>query len=148
MHRAEELLQDPMTRRVELPHILSPALTRENPAKKHHLDHASKAGVLVYYTTLDAVLQCCHLVGRRPIKDLFEPGCKPHGKTRLEFTSGGPCGVTGLGDVEPPLLLSLDGFNVGPPGPVDVGKFAHHGAAAFRVLAFDHLRLHIEDLEP
>ena len=60
--RAEEPLQGPGTGRIELPHVLSPALAGENPAKEHYLDHAGKAGILVYHT-LDALLQRRHLVG-------------------------------------------------------------------------------------
>lgn len=60
--RAEEPLQCPGTGRVELPHILSPALAGENPAKEHYLDHAGKTGILVYHT-LDALLQRHHLIG-------------------------------------------------------------------------------------
>ena len=69
---AEEPLQGPRTGRVEFPHIQSPVLTGENPAKKHHLDHAGKTGVLVYHT-LDMLLQRHHLVGRRLIQALVEP---------------------------------------------------------------------------
>ena len=60
--RAEEPLYSPGTGRVELPHVPSPALARENPAKEHYLDHASQAGILGYHT-LDAILQHRHLVG-------------------------------------------------------------------------------------
>ena len=61
--RAEEPLEGPGTCRIKLPHMESPALAGENPAKKHHLDHAGKTGVLVYHT-LDVFLQRHHLVGR------------------------------------------------------------------------------------
>ena len=59
--RAKEPLQGPGTGRVELPHVLSPALGGENPAKEHYLDHAGETGILVYHT-LDALLQRRHLV--------------------------------------------------------------------------------------
>ena len=75
--RAEEPLQGLRTGRIELPHVESPALARENPAKKHHLDHAGEAGVLVYHA-LDAALQRRHLVRRFPIQTLINLGCKPH----------------------------------------------------------------------
>ena len=49
------------TGRVELPHVLSPVLAGENPAKEHYLDYAGKSGILVYHT-LDALLQRSNLV--------------------------------------------------------------------------------------
>ena len=52
---AEESPQDPRASRIELPHLESLALAGENPVKKHHLDHISKAGVLLHYV-LDALL--------------------------------------------------------------------------------------------
>ena len=72
VRRAEKLLQGPRAGRIELPHMESPALAGENPAKKHHLDHIGKAGVLLYHT-LDALLQRHHLVGRCPVQTLFNP---------------------------------------------------------------------------
>ena len=74
--RGEEPLQGPGTGRVELPHVLSPALAGENPAKEHYLDHAGQAGILVYHT-LVALLQRRHLVGWRLVQALVEPGCQP-----------------------------------------------------------------------
>ena len=61
VRHAEESLQGPGTGWVKLPHVLSPTLTRKNPAKKHHLNHTSKTRVLVYHA-LDAALRRCHLV--------------------------------------------------------------------------------------
>ena len=58
---AEEPLQGPGASRIKLPQMESPALAGENPAKKHHLDHAGKTGVLFYHT-LDALLQRHHLI--------------------------------------------------------------------------------------
>ena len=52
---AKEPLQGPGASRIKLPQMESPALAGENPAKKHHLDHAGKTGVLVY-RALDALL--------------------------------------------------------------------------------------------
>ena len=49
---------------------------------------------------------------------------------------------------QPLLLPPLHGLYEGPLGPGDVRELAHHGAAALRVLTLDHLRLHIEYLEP
>ena len=60
--RAEEPLQGPGTCRIKLPHMESPALAGENPAKQHHLDHVGKARILVYHA-LDALLLRCHLFG-------------------------------------------------------------------------------------
>ena len=125
----------------------SPALAGENPAKKHHLDHIGKTGVLLYHT-LDMLLQSHHLVGRRPIQALVNPRRKPHWRPGFELRSGGPFGVARFRDVEPLLLPSLHGLHKGPLGPGDVGELAHHGAATLRMLAIYHFRLHVEDLEP
>ena len=59
---AEEPLQGPGTCRIKLPHMESPTLAGENPAKQHHLDYAGKAGVLLHHA-LNALLQCHHLIG-------------------------------------------------------------------------------------
>ena len=37
---------------------------------------------------------------------------------------------------------------IGAFEPGDIGHFAHHGSAAFRLLAAHNLRLDIEDLQP
>ena len=47
---AEEPLQGPGTGRVELPHVLSLVLARQNSVKEHNLDYAGKSGILVYHT--------------------------------------------------------------------------------------------------
>ena len=55
VRRVEESLQGPRDNRIELLHVESPALAGESPAKKHHLDHISKAGVLLH-RALNALL--------------------------------------------------------------------------------------------
>ena len=44
-----------------------------------------------------------------------------------------------FGDIEPLLLPLLDGIIEGARRPYDLGHLAHHGAAAFGVLAIHHL---------
>ena len=60
--RAKEPPQGPGADQVELPHVLSLVLARQNSVKEHNLDYAGKSGILVYHT-LDALLQRHRLVG-------------------------------------------------------------------------------------
>ena len=46
---AEELLQGLVLGRIKLPQMASPALARNDPSKKHHLDHIDKLDVLVHH---------------------------------------------------------------------------------------------------
>ena len=116
-------------------------------APQHHLAHAGEAGIYINHA-LDELLQHCYLVTRHSVLALGVPGCQPHWGPGLELRGSIPCGVTGLCDIEPPLLPSLHGLHEGALGPSDVGQFAHHSATTIRVLAVHHLWLHVEDLEP
>ena len=69
---AEESLQGSWPFRIELPHMERPVLAGEDLAEKHHLNHISETGVLVYYI-FDARLQHRHFVGRPPVQTLVGP---------------------------------------------------------------------------
>ena len=56
VHRVEELPQHLVFGRVELPQIVSPSLTRKNPAEEHDLDHIDKLDFLAYHI-LDAAMK-------------------------------------------------------------------------------------------
>ena len=93
-------------------------------------------------------LQRNQLIGRTPVRTLLDPGGESHGSAGAEFGSCGPGGAAGLRDIEPlflPLLYCIhkSAFRSG-----DDGQLTHRGSSALRVLAFHHLRLHIEDFEP
>ena len=49
VRRAEESLHGPRASQIELPHVERPTLAGENLAKKQHLDHISKTGVLLHH---------------------------------------------------------------------------------------------------
>ena len=49
VHHVEELSQCLVFGRVELPHIISPSLTRKDPADEHDLDHVDKLDFLAYH---------------------------------------------------------------------------------------------------
>ena len=67
---AVELLQRLVLCQIELLETASPGLARKDPAKKHHLDHIDKLDVLVDHA-LDAHVQRCQLVRRRPVQALL-----------------------------------------------------------------------------
>ena len=48
VHRVEEPTQSSVSRRVELPQVESPLLTREDPADEHDLDYVDKLELLVH----------------------------------------------------------------------------------------------------
>ena len=52
----EEPAQSLVLRRIKLPHIEAPSLSRENPADEHDLDHVDKIDFLAYHI-LDAGLE-------------------------------------------------------------------------------------------
>ena len=56
VHRVEEPAQSLVPRRVELPQVESPLLTREDPANEHNLDYVDKFELLVHQG-LDACLE-------------------------------------------------------------------------------------------
>ena len=60
VRRVEEPGQSSVLRRVELPQIEGPLLTREDPADEHNLDYVDKFELLVHQG-LDACLQSSHL---------------------------------------------------------------------------------------
>ena len=60
VRRVEEPAQSSVLRRVELPQIKGPLLTREDPVDEHNLDYIDKLELLVHQG-LDACLQSSHL---------------------------------------------------------------------------------------
>ena len=60
VRRVEEPAQSLVSRRVELPQVESPLLTREDQADEHNLDYVDKLELLVHQG-LDACLQSSHL---------------------------------------------------------------------------------------
>ena len=48
VHRVKELSQHLVFSRVKLPYMLSPSLTRKDPADEHDLDHVDKLDFLAY----------------------------------------------------------------------------------------------------
>ena len=72
VRRAKESLQGLRPFRIELPHMERSALAGKCPAEKHHLNHVSETGVLVY-DMLDTRLQHRHFVGRPPVQTLVGP---------------------------------------------------------------------------
>ena len=65
VRRVEEPTQSSVLRRVELPQIEGPLLTREDPADEHNLDYIDKLELLVHQG-LDAGLQSSHLYFAAP----------------------------------------------------------------------------------
>ena len=61
VRRVEEPAQSSVLRRVELPQIEGPLLTREAQADEHNLDYVDKPELLVHQG-LDACLQSSHLL--------------------------------------------------------------------------------------
>ena len=56
----EEPAQGLVLRRIELPHVETPSLARENPADEHYLDYVDKLELLVHQL-LDTGLESCQL---------------------------------------------------------------------------------------
>ena len=67
-----------MLRRVELPQIKVPLLTREDPANEHNLDYIDELDRLAHQG-LDACLQSGHLFFVAPRQARLFPGHKPRG---------------------------------------------------------------------
>ena len=61
VRRVEEPAQSSVPRRVELPQVESPLLTREDPADEHNLDYVDKFELLVHQG-LEACLESSHLL--------------------------------------------------------------------------------------
>ena len=136
-----------MLRRVELPQVEGPSLTREDQADEHNLDYVDKLELLVHQL-LDAGLESGQLLRIAPNPAALFLGGEPCGDAGSEFGGRCPFGITRLGDVEPPRLPPLDGLHEGPFEPDDIGHLAQHGASALRLSALHHLRLDVEGLEP
>ena len=122
----EELAQGLVLRRIELPHVETPSLARENPADEHDLDHVDKLDLPVYHI-LHARLEPSQLVRGTPGQAPLLPGGEPHLDSGSEFGGRRPVGVTRLGDVEPPRLPPLHGLHIGAfkPGYQDLDSMPH-----------------------
>ena len=48
IHSVEEPAKSLVLRRIELPHVETPSLARENPADEHDLDYVDKLELLVH----------------------------------------------------------------------------------------------------
>ena len=88
-------------RRVELPQIEVPFLTRKDPADKHDLDYVDKLEVLVHQG-LDAFLQSGHLFFVAPRQAHLLPGRETRRGSGSEFRGCDPLRIAWLGDVKPP----------------------------------------------
>ena len=73
IRRVEEPAQSSMLRRVELPQVESPLLTREDPADEHNLDYIDKFELLVHQD-LDGCLESGQLSRTTPGQALLFPG--------------------------------------------------------------------------
>ena len=76
VRRVEEPAQSSVLRRVELPQVESPLLTREDPADKHNLDYVDKFELLVHQG-LDACLESGQLSFFTPRQARLLPGGEP-----------------------------------------------------------------------
>ena len=147
MSRVEEPVQSPVLRRIELPQVELPLLAREDLSDQHDLDYVDKLELLVHQG-LDAGLESGQLFRITACQARLFPRGEPCGEASSEFGGRHPFRVTRLGDVEPPRLPPLYGLHEGALEPCNVGHFAHHGSAAFLLLAAYYLRLDIEGLQP
>ena len=92
MSRVEEPIQSSVLRRVELPQIELPLLTREDPADEHNLDYVDKLELLVHHV-LNTCLESGQLFPITPGQALLFPGGEPRGDARSEL--GGPLPMQG-----------------------------------------------------
>ena len=76
VRRVEEPAQSSVLRRVELPQVESPLLTREDPADEHNLDYVDKFELLVHQG-LDACLESGQLSFFTPRQARLLPGGEP-----------------------------------------------------------------------
>ena len=76
VRRVEEPAQSSVPRRVELPQVESPLLTREDPADEHNLDYVDKLELLVHQG-LDACLQSSHFFFAAPRQARLFRGREP-----------------------------------------------------------------------
>ena len=77
VRRVEEPAQSSVPRRVELPQVESPLLTREDPADEHNLDYVDKFELLVHQG-LDACLESGQLSFFTPRQARLLLGGEPH----------------------------------------------------------------------
>ena len=83
VRRVEEPSQSSVQRRVELPQVESPSLTREDPANEHNLDYVDKFELLVHHG-LDTCLESGQLSFFTPRQARLLPGGEPRGGVRIE----------------------------------------------------------------
>ena len=143
----EEPAQGLVLCRIKLPQVEGLLLAREDPTDEHDLDYIDELDLLVH-KVLDAGLESGQLFRFTLSQARLFPRGEPCREARSEFGGCQPFRVTRLGDVEPPRLPPLYGLHEGALEPSNGGHFAHHGSAAFRLLAAPHLRLDIEGLQP
>src|SRR3954471_2059824 len=105
-----------MMRRVELPQIEGPSLTREDPADEHNLDYIDKLELLVHQG-LDAFLQSGYLSFVAPRQARLFPRRELRRGSGPELGGCDPLKVAQLGDVKPPRLLPLQGLHKGALEP-------------------------------
>ena len=147
IRRVEEPAQSLVPRRVELPQVESPSLTREDQADEHYRAYVDKLELLVHHV-FNTCLESGQLFRITLGQALLFPGGEPRGDSGSKLGGHHPVGVARLGDVEPPRLPPLYGLHIGAFELGDVRHFAPHGASALRLLADHNLRLHVEDLQP
>ena len=97
----KEPAESSVMRRVELPQVESPLLTREDPADEHNLDYVDKFELLVHQG-LDAFLESDLLSFFTPRQARLFPGGEPRRGAGSKLRGCDPFGVARLGDVKPP----------------------------------------------
>ena len=114
--RVEEPSQSLVPRRVELPQVESPLLTREDPTDEHNLDYVDKFELLVHQG-LDACLESGQLSFFTPRQARLFLGGEAHRGAGSELGGCDPFRVARLGDVKPPRLPPLQGLHKGALEP-------------------------------
>ena len=102
----EEPAQSLVSRRVELPQVESPLLTREDQADEHNLDYVDKLELLVHQG-LDACLESGQLSFFTPRQARLLPGGEPRRGSGSKLGGCDPFRVARLGDVKSPRLPPL-----------------------------------------
>ena len=102
----EEPAQGSVLRRVELPQVESPLLTREDPVDEHNLDYIDKLELLGHQH-LDACLESGQLSFFTPRQAHLFLGGEPRRGSGSELGGCDPFKVARLGDVKPPRLPPL-----------------------------------------
>ena len=116
VRRVEEPAQSSVLRRVELPQIEVPFLTRKDPVDEHDLDYVDKLELLVHQG-LDACLQSSHLFFAAPRQARLFLGREPRWGSGPELGGCDPLSLARLGDVKPPRLPPLQGLHKGALEP-------------------------------